>query len=410
MRVLTASILCFLTTATAHAGFVDHFATRDDVGVDKAPSLGRSRILVVPVIIEEANLPTEQTLLAAMSPFFGDEGVFVEYYDVASLGRFTPQLVLGPSVRFSSCPLARGPSGRCSITRGDLTALPDATQTIRAVLDELDQTVDFRDFDINGARTGEPDGVIDGLIFVSNIDFGGIALPHLRLCELGSTFCDEPSWDPTYDETLVPWVAIAAARGGSVADANYVSIHEFGHLLGFVDLYDESNSSTDLPYSVMGGWNYDAQPDLLAGPSRYLIGWGAPRQASGTNTYLLRPAAQSGDLLKLGTGAEYFIAEMRQASGPFDGSIANPGVALYHVNLERQPPASSDGYLATLLDCVNCDPWDPFIALEQADGQFELESGPGNRDDADDLFRAGDAFPSTPARSPNRAGSAVFDS
>ena len=49
--------------------------------------------------------------------------------------------------------------------------------------------------------------------------------------------------------------------------------HFIGHLLGFADLYNESQTTTDLPYSLMGGWYYDTAASLLDPFSRVAIGW-----------------------------------------------------------------------------------------------------------------------------------------
>ncbi|MEM6731243.1 MAG: hypothetical protein AAF658_06785, partial [Myxococcota bacterium] len=301
-------------------------------------------------------------------------------------------------------------AGRCSIDRGDISALGAAVGAIRTALDQVDATIDFRDFDTNGPTAGTPDGVVDGVIFLSNIDFGGIALPHVRVCELLPSFCPDTSWDSVYDNTLVPWVAIAAASNGDLERANYVAIHEYGHLLGFADLYDESFQTTDLPYSFMGGWNYDDRPDMPAGPSRIDIGWANVQTATTSGTYSLRPSATSGDVLVLGSGNEFFVAEVREANGVYDGSIAESGVAIYHVNEARRPSGSVDGFLTLLLDCVNCEPWAPFMMLEQADGLFELQEGPGNRDDSGDLFRAGDTFPIGADGPPLSASNAILNS
>lgn len=406
-------LLILVLAVPAHAGFIDHFATDEDIGRDKVPNRGHSRILIVPIIVDESNLPAGHTLVARAESFFAADSeppAFRDYFRVASLGRFDAEAVLGPTLTLPSCPFDVSPQGRCTIDRGDTSVLGRATVVLKDLLDTLDPLVDFSNFDINGATPGAPDGVIDGIIFLSNIDFGGIALPHSRLCELGGSFCDVPDWDPTYDDTLIPFVAIAASGGRDIERAMFLSIHEFGHLLGLADLYDESNATTDLPYSFMGGWRYDAQPDMPCGPSRYLLGWGNPVQADGPGTYRLGGAAETGDHLKLGTGDEYFMLEHRRAFGPYDAGISTPGLALYHVTLERQPSTDIHSFVTTLIDCVNCLPWKPFIMLEQADGLYELQSGPGERDDSGDLFRAGDSFPSAADHAPLSAENQAFDS
>ena len=44
-------------------------------------------------------------------------------------------------------------------------------------------------------------------------------------------------------------------------------------------------------------------------------------------------------------------------------------------------------FVERILDCVNCDPWHPYISLLQADGAFEIERN--RRFGKGDLFRTG---------------------
>lgn len=398
------ALLLTLGPSLATAGYIDHFATRDDIGKDKAPHFGTSHVLVLPVIVDEPGLPSEQALLQTAQPFFdplaADGFTFSNYFRVASLGRFEPVTTIAPAVRFSECPFARDANGVCTIERGDVSALGPAVEAMQEILERADANIDFSQYDLNGAQTGESDGIIDGFVLLTNINFGGIALPLARICELavvGDLYCREQGgldrWEPVYDDVLVPWVAVSGSRSGQVDFAAHVSVHEFGHLLGFADLYDESGQTTDMPYSFMGGWYYDDMPDMPDAFSRYVIGWANPIQATGDATVTLRPAASSGDVLKLGTGREFFLVENRQAVGPYDGSIAEPGLVIFHVNLDERPSADPYGFVNTITNCVNCQKWRPMLMVEQADGLYELQSGPWKRDDSGDLFRSGDTFP-----------------
>lgn len=402
-RISSWVAVCVALAGPAHAGYIDHYATSADVGVDKAPAHGRSSVLVIPVVVEEAGLPSEEVLLAGIDEFFaltGDGFTFRNYYRAASLERFDPHPHVAPVVRFSTCPFARDTQGRCTIARGDLGVLAQAFVALEHIYAVTDEVVDFAAHDLNGSA-GEPDGVVDGIIVVTNLHFGGIALPQHRLCKIGKNLCGGMSWDPTYDGVLVPWTAVSGAYGGDVDGAVFTSVHEFGHLLGLADLYDESGATTDLPYSLMGGWEYDASAWLPDAFSRYVLGWAEPVQASGAGRHELHNAATSGEVLKLGVGDEFFLVEHRGARGLWDADIGPDGLAIYHVNLERRPSADSLSFLTTMLVCVNCDRWTPMVMLEQADGLFELQAGSGQRDDAGDLFREGDALVGGALRAPN---------
>jgi M6 family metalloprotease-like protein len=428
MRLIKSCCLglffCCVAAGHAYAGFVDHLANTDDIGLDKAPHLGTSRILVIPIIVEESNLVKADDMLAEAESFYSDsaEGfTFVNYFRSVSQGRFLLEVEISDPIYFysggnagecspvseaanneSCCPFDYNASGVCTVERGDLNSFDEATIALQGVLNELDEKVDFSRYDINGAIPDQPDGHIDGLMILTNINFGGIALPFWRLCEAGFTPGDacrdqnnvSQDWIPLYDGIMVPWVAISGVRSsGGVAKALRVSVHEFGHLLGFLDLYDESHESTSLPYSFMGGWGYGEDVPVPTAFSRYMIGWGNPQQAKGSGSYNLKPAAQNGEFLRLGAGLEYFLVENRSAEGLWDADIAPAGLAIHHIDESQLPGDDPLAFILTIAQCVQCDAWAPLIMIEQADGLFELQKAPGKRDDDGDLFWVGDAFP-----------------
>src|SRR4051812_14382715 len=96
--------LLFLLPAVARADFMDHFVIREDVGPHKAPYLGPSEVVVIP--IEVKGFPPLDA--AALEKFFSadDPGGFVSFYRTASLGRFQPHVTVAQKVMFDTCPLA----------------------------------------------------------------------------------------------------------------------------------------------------------------------------------------------------------------------------------------------------------------------------------------------------------------
>ena len=88
-----------LVAAVARADWMDHFAVREDVGVHKAPYLGRAELLVLP--LEVAGFaPIDRAKLEA---FFADD--FAQLMKTTSLGRYAPHVTVGPTIHYSSCPL-----------------------------------------------------------------------------------------------------------------------------------------------------------------------------------------------------------------------------------------------------------------------------------------------------------------
>jgi len=175
-----------------------------------------------------------------------------------------------------------------------------------------------------------------------------------------------------------------------------VFCHELGHILGLPDLYD-----TDTPrdsygigkWSLMayGSWNgpagrgdYPAHPDAW---SRIRLGFtSAINVVANNNNALIAGVEGGGDIYRLwsggGLGDEYFLTETRQKTG-YDSYLPASGLLIWHIDETQSgndnqwyPGHEADGHYR--------------VALEQADGLFELEknSSSGN---------SGDPFPGSGA-------------
>jgi M6 family metalloprotease-like protein len=166
--------------------------------------------------------------------------------------------------------------------------------------------------------------------------------------------------------------------------------HEFGHILGLPDLYDVDYTSEGLGrWSIMasGSWNNNGKtPAHLDAWCKKKLGWVDVDTVSSnqTNVEILQ-AETSPVSYRLwtsgGGGLEYFLVENRQKTG-FDASLPGEGLLIYHVDESKS---------------TNSQEWCPGdpatlhykVALEQADGQFQLEWCNGyyeNRGDAGDPF------------------------
>lgn len=439
MRSSLAPLLLALGAAStwasgARADYIDHFANREDIGLLKVPHTGETRVLVIPVLVDDQ--PYEQgsdgAFLDEIDRFFDPEAegfAFTPYWVTQSLGRFRPVAAVAPPVHFNTCP-PLGEYENCDIPRGAGLSggnLQGAAATLRASLFFLDEIlrcaqegpgsdrscssgggVDLTQFDTSGQSQGVPDGFVDGVIVISNAGFPGIALPVQELSEnalmrlLGSM----PAF--IYGGVTVPSVAIAGHVSPPQRDV-WLSVHEFGHLLGFADLYDETGQTTDLPCTVMGGWYYGTPAPLLDPFSRLAIGFAHAIQVSGSGTYELSPVDTSGTVLKVGSGEEFFAVELRRKiSGVLDEDLqVDAAVVVERVRLAKRPSPERGNYLGTLQNCVNCEPYNAFLSLEQADGLFQHERGL-SRDDEDDLFLAGDEIGPSDDTEPRTATHAVF--
>lgn len=381
-------LLCLVASTSAFADYMDHFALRDDVGPHKVPSLGDTRLLLIPV--EVKGFPPIDR--AALERFFSpdDPNGFVTFYETASLHRYRPRVTVGPTIAYDECPLPAAQFPGCRVARGDINAFTAGMDLLRDAVRRTDQAgVDFTQFDVSG-RQGAPDRWADGVMLLTNVPFGGIAFP-IGFFNRGDNLAGGSSGPLVADGVRIPHVAIAG-------DSDlFVMVHEFGHLLGLTDLYDESGTYAGLHLSFMGSWGYDPKIVLPDAETRFRLRWANWLQIQGRQRVTLRPVETSGDVARVGVGDEYFLIENRGA-GAFDRGLAVRGLAVFHVD-RNVPSVTAQGsfpklgskegdFVNRILDCVNCNPWHPYIRLVQADGAFDLEA---HRpfSSADDLFRDG---------------------
>jgi hypothetical protein len=438
-RSLAVAVAVAFSATVAHADYIDHFATRTDVGVFKVPSRGETRVLVIPVFIDDQpySAGSEEAFLDEIDDFFADtdDSVFdggfrfSPYWRQASLGRFHPRATVATPVHFPSCP-PLGPHAGCRIPRGagiadgDLAAAGATLKDAMTFLNEVilcatngpsaerrctsGGDVVLADFDVSGVQEGIPDGFVDGVIVISNAAFPGIALPVKDLATQPLLTFLGPLPSFTYGEQTVSSVGIAgfASRPGR---ETFVAVHEFGHLLGFADLYNESGSTTDMPWSLMGGWFYSTPASLLDPFSRLAIGWANVTDVSGEATISLGSAARTGELLKVGAGDEFFLIEHRaRVDDALDGDLdVNSGVVVQRVRLAKRPLSAPGNYFSTLQDCVNCTPFDSLLMMEEADGTYDMQRGLG-RNDARDLFQTGQGIEPSADTSPRSLQNPVF--
>lgn len=443
IRVAIA-LACALAAVPARADFADHWATDGDVGTNKAPRLGASRLLVVPVEVRnQGYAPLDR---GALERFFTERSTtefrFRSYFETASQGRFTPEVVVAPTVAFDRCP-ASVPS--CALDKGDAVTLRNSgVALLRAAFGRIDEgcfaangtcdaeaAIDFSLFDESGLY-GHPDGWNDGVLVVTNIPGIALSLPLATVNPADDgDLADGRGGAFILDDTKIGSVALCGTDAGQPASAAFRCVRQFGALLGLSDLGQEFAYATAHPddryrgleLSGVGAWRGDEKAVLPDAESRYRLGWGDVEVVTGTRTITLEQAAAGGGIVKLGVQygdrREYFLVEARGPLGPYDRNLVRAdgspvyGLAVYRVDWSRGPTAQDGGWLYRLINCPNCDPWHPFVMNVQADRKFDLQDG-GAFKAEDDLFLAGDVFEPTrnvePLRENNRVwGSNFYD-
>lgn len=377
--VLRLSLTLLVCAASlARADYMDHFVVREDVGPRKAPYLGDAKLVLIP--IEVAGFPPIDE--AALQRFFSpdDPNGFVRYYETASLGRYRPRVTVTPKVTYASCPLPAAQFPTCEIARGDISAFTAGMDMMREAVKKADEAgFDFAPMDVNG-RKGVADGWVDGVMLLTNVPFGGIAFPFAYF-NRGDNLNGGTSGPLVVDGLKVGHLAIAGEND------QFVMVHEFGHLLGLTDLYDESGKYDGLYLSVMGTWGYDPNIPLPDAETRFRLRWANWHQVQGRQRVTIKPVETSGEVYRLGTGDEYFLIENRGPGGSFDKSLPERGLAVFHVDRTVKLGGVEGNFVERILDCVNCDAYHPYIRLLQADGLFEIERN--GRFGRGDLFGTG---------------------
>ncbi|MCA9770965.1 MAG: M6 family metalloprotease domain-containing protein [Myxococcales bacterium] len=332
-------------------------------------------------------------------------GTMSEYYSEISYGNLD---VTGTVYNWVSLPQpdtyyegGSGCNGLCGSSKvGDL---------IRTSLDALDPTVDFGQYDNDGPdgvpNSGDDDGYVDFIAFVhpeKGGECGGSNIWSHRWV-LGGwgggwyTTNDERSGGGggvrVYDYVIQPALSCNSVDMIEIG----VFAHEFGHAFGLPDWYDtdgSSNGAGNWALMASGSWGGNGytpeSPAHMSAWGKVRLGWIDPAVVSTSLAGVAVPNAEEYPValkIPFGEGVssdEFFLVENRQKIG-FDTSLRQAGLLVWHVD---------DAKTSNTAECVDgpvngaCGSSHYEMALEQADGNFDLEQR-RNRGDTGDPFRAG---------------------
>jgi M6 family metalloprotease-like protein len=238
----------------------------------------------------------------------------------------------------------------------------NAQKMVEDAVDAADETVDFSRFDNDGPdgipSSGDDDGYVD----------------YLFVIHAGQGY--EWTLNPNHIHSHVATIRVKPVDG--VAVRAYATepedgkvgtfAHEMGHLLGLPDLYDVTLSSFGLgAWSLMsyGSWGGNgARPVGLDAWSKIQLGFIDPVEIEANVEALELPCIEDGPhALRLWSqgegGPQYFVLENRRAKS-WDAALDHygEGLLLYHVDERMRDNSSGVDHL---------------VALEQADGRFDLE-------------------------------------
>jgi len=293
-------------------------------------------------------------------------GSMADYYLENSYGNF---LVTGSATRWYRMPqtyayYVDGQRGFGSYPHNAQKLAEDAVLA-------ADTDIDFSQFDNDGPdgipNSGDDDGVIDALFIV----------------HAGPGY--EQTGDPNdihshaWSTANVPVVdGVKASRYSMEPDDGKVGVfsHEFGHVLGLPDLYDYGYDSRGVGYwSIMaaGSWaNGGTTPVHFDGWCKTQLGFVTPLQPTNNLTGASVPNVEdNATVYKVWSngvaGEQYFIVENRQQTG-FDSYL--PGAGLLVLHADDAAPNNNDQTHYK-------------VAVEQADGDYDLENNSNSGDSGD---------------------------
>lgn len=324
-KALVALALLGAATPPLYAEPLDHFKTRDDIGINKVPHLGESHILVIPTRVGESTFPAAR--LADLQKIFdpaGGPGTFRHYWKTVSNGRYDPIPTLAAPLLYPDrCPLPNTTVANCKITFTNISAVADGG--VKVALEDMlsrvrdEQQIDLAQFDVNTGTGPGQDGYFDGLIFDSDI-ISGVGAPLEVL-------------------NLAPEVATTPGGGGTMIRAGVAAmappaLHEFGHNLGFVDLYNGPPVNCLMADTTA----------TLGAFSRQQIGWAEVDTIKATKRVSLAPVLDGGPILRIGEGTQYLLIENR--GGVEHAALESwpAGLNVYAVD-ETKLPAGTFGFL-----------------------------------------------------------------
>jgi M6 family metalloprotease-like protein len=154
--------------------------------------------------------------------------------------------------------------------------------------------------------------------------------------------------------------------------------HENGHMLcDYPDLYDYGSESSGIgAYCLMcSGANIDEKnPSQICAYLKRLSGWAGRLTSVGHDPEIALAADNNEFAIFARDGREYFLVENRVKSGR-DTALPDEGLAIWHIDED----GSNDNEQRTPAEHYE-------VSLEQADGEFRLESTRYHYGDGTDLF------------------------
>jgi len=353
---------------------------------------------ILAILIQFSDKPAQATATSFDTLLFtNQQGSLRHFYNAVSYGHFDVVTVNLPSqVGWATAPQTY--AYYCNNANGTGLYPNNSQRLCEDVVNLIDPLVDFSDYD------NDNDGVVDGILLIHTG-------PGAEMTGLNTDIWSHQWVVNAYtvlDGVRISSYSIQPEYWFDPGDMTCgVYCHEFGHILGLPDLYDTTPSSGADSYGIglwslmaYGSWN----GSLMSHGGSYYYSGDSPAEFDAWCRLQLGFAAEStltenvtglnfgnvesgGNIYRINvdgaSGNEYFLLENRQKTS-YDSYLPGAGLLIWHID-ETQTD--------------NNDRWFPgytsngnyMVALEQADGLFELEQ-------KNDQGDAGDPFPGSTSK------------
>ena len=284
----------------------------------------------------------------------GRPGSFAHFYDEMSGGRLHVDGQVLPrrysSQRSADTYLAAAPGALGEFGRFNLE-----------ILEQADADVDMGEFDNDGVdgvpNSGDDDGYVD-IVFINLLtvprDFFVSGATGLASLGLDTDYISD---DAAVGGGFIRIRSRFTGFGGTTQRGHVFSVtaatmcHEFGHVLGLSDLFDQSSVRADGElepeedsagigkWGLMGlgtlGWGVEDGPNAFCAWSLAQLGWVEVVEiAESVRDLSIEDVVQGEKVYKIPlTREEYFLLENRQASGSYyNRNVPQSGLLIWHVD------------------------------------------------------------------------------